>query len=59
MLSLVVNWTTNQGETKGEAQLLPNFYLSPSVDPTLIVDLFCLYRNARLLHMLKQGKGIT
>ena len=34
-------------------------FLTPSVDPTVLVDLFWFVQKCRLLHMLKQGRIMT
>ena len=44
------NWTTNNGEMKG-AQFWSYCFLSSSVDPTELVDLFWFLQKCRLLHM--------
>ena len=48
-----------RGGGGGGAQFWSDCFLSPSVDPTVLVDLFWFVQNCRLLHMLKQGKVMT
>ena len=43
------NWTTNKGETEGGAQFWSYCFLSPSIDPTVLVDLFWFLQKSRLL----------
>ena len=46
-------------EKQGGTQFWSYCFLSPSVDPTVLVDLFWFVQRCRLLHMLKQGEIMT
>ena len=60
MLSLVVIGQQIKEKRGGGGGTIRSYcFLCPSVDPTVLVDLFWFVQKCRLLHMTKQGKIMT